>query len=279
MLSPFLISVREGLEMAIIVAIVLAYLAKTGNRDRFKYVWIGLAGALMTSVGAAAVIFMVAGELEGQAATIFEGVTMLMAVAILTWMIFWMRKVSRHLKRELENKVGAALEIGSSAGLASLVFVAVVREGLEEAFFMFSASRTSSAAQSIAGALLGLGVATALGYAVYSGSRWLNLRTFFNATSVILILVAAGLLAHALGEFMELGLVPPIIEHVWNSNGVLNEKSAVGAFFRTLFGYNADPSLLEVVVYFIYIIVSMFAFVRPMMSSRMENTAGTPRTI
>ena len=270
MISPFLISVREGLEMALIVAIVLAYLAKTGNRAHFKYVWLGLGGAIAVSALAATGIFLIAGELAGPAEMAFEGVTMLIAVVILTWMIFWMRKVSRNIKRELEMRVDTAMDVGSSLALASLVFVAVVREGLEEALFLFSASRTSTAGESVVGAGLGLALAAFLGYAMYSGSRWLNLRAFFNVTGVVLILVAAGLLAHGLHEFIELKFVPPIIETVWDTNGIIDEDGVFGGFLKAVFGYNGNPALIEVMAYFAYASGCLLAFVRPLVGARVE---------
>lgn len=275
MFAPFLISVREGLEMALIVAIVLAYLAKTGNRDRFGQVWIGLGAAVGVSIAAAAIIFLIAGELEGAAEKVFEGTAMLIAVLILTWMIFWMRKVSRNIKRELETRVDMALDVGSNLTLISIIFIAVVREGLEEALFLFSASQTSTATQSITGATLGLTVAALLGYALYTGGRWLNLRVFFNVTSVILILVAAGLLAHAIHEFVELGFVPPIIEQVWNINGIVNENGVFGGFLKTVFGYNGNPALIEVAAYLIYTLSCLSALAKPMFATRSERITRT----
>lgn len=260
--------------MALIVAIVLAYLVKTGNRSHFKYVWGGLAAAAAVSVSVGAVIFLVAGSFEGAAEEIFEGAAMLTAVVILTYMIFWMRKISRNLKRELEQRVDAALEVGSSAAIAGLVFVAVVREGLEEALFLFSASQTSTAGQSIIGAVLGLGAAAVLGYAFYSGSRWLNLRAFFSVTSVILILVAAGLLAHGLHEFIEVGWVPPVVEHVWDTNGIIDEDGVLGGFLKAVFGYNGNPALVEVVAYFGYALAALGALARPMIIAREDKKAG-----
>lgn len=279
MISPFLISVREGLEMALIIAIVLAYLAKTDNRDKFQYVWMGLAAAVLVSAAAAGAIFMIAGSLEGRMEKLFEGVAMLTAVAILTWMIFWMRKIGRNLKNELETHVSESIEAGSGLGMFFLIFVAVVREGLEEALFLFSAAQTSSATQTILGAALGLGIAAILGYIIYSGSRRLNLKAFFNVTSVILILIAAGLLAHGLHEFLELGLIDPIIPHVWDMNQVINEKGEVGSFLTAIFGYNGDPSLIEVIAYFSYLGISMLAFLRPMVLGKLEKTRASTKAV
>lgn len=268
MLAPFLISIREGLEMALIVAIILAYLAKTGNRALFGRVWLGLGAAIVVSAVVAASIFLIAGELDGTAEKIFEGTALLIAVSILTWMIFWMRKVSRNIKRELETRVDAALDVGSSWALVSLIFVAVVREGLEEALFLFSASQSSTAAESIGGAALGLGAAALLGYALYSGSHWLNLRSFFNVTSVMLIVIAAGLLSHGIREFISIGYLPPLVGEVWNVNGIIHEDGVLGVFLKAVFGYNGNPSLLEMLAYFGYLVSCLSAFARPMVSER-----------
>ncbi len=276
MFNPFLISVREGLEMALIIAIVLAYLAKTGNRNKFKYVWMGLGAAVLVSFAAGGVIVVIAGSLEGRMEKLFEGVTMLTAVVILTWMIFWMRKIGRNLKGELENRVDASVESGSGVAMFVLIFVAVVREGLEEALFLFSAAQTSTATQTVIGAMLGLGVAAIMGYFIYSSSRRLNLRAFFNATSIILIFVAAGLLAHGLHEFLELGFIDPIVSQVWDMNHIINEKGVLGTFMTSILGYNGNPSLIEALAYFSYLGISIAAFTKPMIEGKLEkNRAST----
>src|SRR5918992_117819 len=203
-----LVTTREGLEASLIVGIVLAYLAKTENRSYFRVIWAGTAAAVALSIMTGAALFFTVGALEGRSEQIFEGVAMLSAVAVLTWMIFWMRKQAVNIKRELEAKLEGAIAAGSAVGLASVVFFAVLREGWETALFLFAISETSSPLATTVGAIVGLVVAISLGVALYMGSRKLNLRQFFTVTGLLLIVFAAGLLAHGIHEFQEAGVVP-----------------------------------------------------------------------
>jgi high-affinity iron transporter len=254
MLSAFLITLREGLEAALIIAIITAYLARTGNRQWFKHVWLGMLLAVLVSVIVGAAIYLSAGKLEGRAEEIFEGITMLIATGVLTWMIFWMRKQAANIKGQLRTQIDLALGKGSARSLVVLAFVAVTREGIETVLFLFAAARVAQSLTSSAiGGFAGLAVAIGVGYGIYKGTSKLNLRAFFNATSIALILFAAGLLAHGIHEFHEADLIPPIVEHVWDINHVLAEKSAFGEFLTGVFGYNANPSLVEVVAYFSYL--------------------------
>lgn len=263
MIPSFLIILREGLEAALIVAIILAYLVKTSNQHHSKNVWLGLGGAIIVSILTGFIIFVTAGELPERTEEIFEGVAMLTAVGVLTWMIFWMRKVSRFIKKELEEKVDKALEVGSPLAIAAIVFIPVLREGWETALFMFSVSRTTSALASLAGGILGLIGAVILGYSFYRGSKWLNLRTFFNVTSVLLILFAAGLLAQGLHELEETKIISGIVKNIWNTNNVIDEKSVGGSFLKALFGYNGNPSLTEAFAYLIYLFGASFVYFSP----------------
>jgi len=261
--ASFLIVLREGLEAALIVAIILAYLAKTNNVKQFKSVWMGLAGAVVVSILTGFIIFVTAGELPERGEEIFEGIAMLTAVGVLTWMIFWMKKVSRQIKKELEEKVDKALEVGSSLAIATIVFIPVVREGWETALFLFSITRSATVLSSLVGGILGLAGAILLGYSFYRGTKRLNLRAFFNITSILLIFFAAGLLAHGIHELQEVSIVPSIVEHVWDINYILDETSVFGEFFKALFGYNGNPSLVEVLAYVIYLLGAMVVYFGP----------------
>ncbi len=263
-----LLTTREGLEASLIVSIVLAYLAKTDNRRHFNTIWLGTAAAVGVSIVTGAALFFTVGALEGRAEQIFEGVAMLSAVAVLTWMIFWMRKQAVNIKRELEAKIEGAIAAGSAVGLASVVFFAVLREGWETALFLFAISESSTPWVTAIGAVIGLAIAITLGVALYMGSRRLNLRQFFTVTGVLLIVFAAGLLAHGIHEFQEAGVLPMTIEHVWDTNGVVSENSTVGEFLMTLFGYNGDPSLLEVVAWVAYASAALAFFLGPLLSWR-----------
>lgn len=265
-----LVTTREGLEASLIVGIVLAYLAKTDNRQHFRTIWAGTAAAVLVSAVSGAALFFTVGELEGRAEQIFEGVAMLSAVAVLTWMIFWMRKQAMGIKRELEARLQGAIAAGSAVGLASVVFFAVVREGWETALFLFAISESSTPLSTSVGAVIGLVVSISLGVALYMGSRRLNLRQFFTATGILLIVFAAGLLAHGIHEFQEAGLLPVTVEHVWDTNGIISEDSSSGLFLKALFGYNGNPSLLEVVAWLSYLVVALTFFLRPMVTWRRQ---------
>jgi len=199
---------REGFEASLVVGIVLAFLDRTGRRDGFGVVWGGVAAALVLSLAVGAALFAVGAELEGSSEAIFEGVVMLVAAGLLTWMIFWMRSRARTLRREIEGRTQAALDAGSAVGLALVVFIGVAREGVETALFLFSAVEGSSPAVSLVASLIGGAAAVGLGYLFYRGSHRLNLRTFFTVTSVLLLLFAGYLLASGLHELAEAGVFP-----------------------------------------------------------------------
>jgi len=268
-----LLTTREGLEASLIVGIVLAFLAKTDNRERFRTIWLGTAAAVVTSAVAGGALFFTLGELEGRAEQIFEGVAMFSAVGVLTWMIFWMRRQARFIKRDLEAKLASAVAAGSAIGLASVVFFAVLREGIETALFLFAISESSTPVATGIGAAVGLAISVTLGVALYFGTRRLDLRQFFTATGVLLIVFAAGLLAHGIHEFQEAGILPEAVEHVWNTNGLVSEDSHTGQFLTALFGYNGDPSGLEVAAWFAYLVTALWFFLRPLVSWRREPAA------
>lgn len=258
-----LITLREGLEAALIVGIVLAYLARCGQGERRKTVWFGVAAGVLVSVIAGAIITVTAGSLDGRAEEIFEGAALLLAGCVMTWMIFWMRRRARHIRLELEAEVNKALRSDSHLALGLLVFVAVAREGVETVLFLFASSQTASPASILVGGMLGLGIAGALGVLLYQGVRVLNLRTFFNITGLLLILFAAGVLARGIHELQEAAVVPLFIGAVWDFNPLLDETSVLGQFLTSLFGYNGNPSLVEAGAYLVYLVSVLFFFFRP----------------
>lgn len=257
MAAATLITLREGLEAALIVGIVLGYLRKINYSEGRSYVWMGVLGAVAASLGVAAVIQAVGLELEGTAEAIFEGTTMFLAVGVLTWMIFWMRYQARLIKTSLEHDVHAAVKSGRNRGLVAIAFVAVFREGVETALFLSAAAFASERGGTLPGAVLGLGIAILMGYVLYASTARLNIRLFFNLTSILLLLFAAGLLAHGVHEFQEAGLIPTLNAQVWDTNHLLDESSPVGQLFKALFGYNGNPSLEEVVAYLFYWVATL----------------------
>lgn len=222
---------REGFEASLIVGIVLAFLNRTGRRDAFVAVWIGAVAALLLSAFAAVVLFAVGTELEGRAEYLWEGSAMLAAAALLTWMIFWMRRQARTIRKDLEGQVESALATGSSLALGLVAFVGVLREGVETALFLFSSVESSNAAVSIVSAALGLALAVGLGYAFYRGSERLDLRRFFTVTSGLLLLFAGWLLARGIEEFAEAGVLPENELLLWGAFAALAGPTLL-LFFR-----------------------------------------------
>jgi high-affinity iron transporter len=262
MLPTYLLSLREGLEMALIIGIVLGALTKIRRNDLSTSVWLGTLSAAGVSILTAVLLTIFGLSLEDRAEQIFEGTTMLIAAGILTWMIFWMRKQARFLKSELEAGVNKAAASAGKPAMFWFAFVAVVREGIELALFITAAfftgdqgQVTTNIIQTLAGTILGLGTAILLGWTLFATTVRLDLRRFFQVTGILLILFAAGLAAHGVHEFNEVGWIPVVIEHVWDVNPILDETSLFGQLLRTLFGYNGNPSLTEMIAYFAYLIV------------------------
>ncbi len=253
MLPSFLLALREGLEAALIIGIVLGALRKFDRGGLSRVVWLGAGGAGAFSVIVAVGLHTVGVSLEGAAEQIFEGFTMLLAAGVLTWMIFWMQRQARSIKGDLEAEVRQAALSASGKALFSLAFLAVLREGVELALFLTAASMTSGAQQTLVGGLLGLGAAAVLGWLLFATTVRLNLRSFFQVTSVLLLLFAAGLVAYGVHEFNEVGWIPALVAPLWNTNPVLDEGSFVGQLLKALFGYNGDPSLTEVLAYLVYL--------------------------
>src|SRR5918996_3205125 len=263
--AAFLITLREGMEAALIVAIILAYLRSVGRSDRSSLVWSGVGTAAAASLAAGAIIFVIAGGLPHTAGEIFEGVASFLAVGVLTWMIFWMRRNAIHLKGELQGKVDTALASGSSLALAALSFFVVVREGLETVLFLFSAFQAgteTSGALKFLGAVLGLVVAVALGVLIYRGGIRLNLRTFFRVTGVLILIVAASLLVYGTHELYEVGAF-----RFLEDTGLLAPAGAVGALTglinRIVVGLRGQPTWLEFGAWLAYLVITGVLFFRP----------------
>lgn len=274
MLSSFLITLREGVEAALIVGLVLAALRKAGSGGMARYVWYGVAAGVGLSALAGAGLVLTVGSLPERAEQIFEGVADLVAVGVLTFMIFWMRTQASRMGRELEGRVAAAAGMGSGWALGVLAFAAVGREGLETVLFLFASFSGSGALAASVGGIAGLLVAAVLGYGSYRGGLSLDLRVFFRVTGVLLIVLAAGMLAHGLHELQEVGMVPVIVEHLWDTNGILDEGAGVGVFLKALAGYNGNPSLVEVVAYWVYLLGVGALFLGPERSARIGGARG-----
>jgi high-affinity iron transporter len=266
----FVIALRETIEAALIVGIVLAYLTKTDNSHLKKDVWIGVIAAVLASLLGALVFLQVYGGLEGDIEKLFEGFVMVFAVIVLSTMILWNFKHAKEIKHHLEGKVHDVISGNKRYAILSLVFIAVFREGIETVLFLGSILTSENPVSVSTGALLGIILAVILAIGLFQGTIHLNLRTFFTVTSVILILFAAGLLAHAMHEFQELhwfGLYGASESPLWNValvdlSTILPDGVGIGAILRALLGYQDKPTLLEIVAYIGYIIVILFLYTK-----------------
>jgi high-affinity iron transporter len=264
--SGLLTGLREGVEAALIVSIVLAYLVRSGRGDQAGRIWLGTGLAVGLSLVVGIVLFNTVGSFDEPYEQIFEGTTMLVAAAVVTWMLFWMRRQAASVKGDLQAAVDRAVADGTSWGLALLAFTAVIREGLETSLFLVgqATSNRTEAGWILLGASLGLVVAAGLGYGFYRGSRRLNLGSFFRWTGIALVFIAAGLLSKGLHEFIEIGALGsgPWTATAFDISGLLSHDAGIGAFFRALFGYSASPEILTLVVHVTYVVGILALYLR-----------------
>jgi high-affinity iron transporter len=277
--ATFVIGLREGIEAALIVSILLAYLARIGRTNERRRVWIGVGAAVALSVAAGTALFTLGAEFEGTAEQLFEGVVTLTAVGVLTWMIFWMRRQGGRIRGELQEKVDVALTVGGGA-LALLAFTAVLREGIETSLFIFAAAHGTAApgggvAEQVVGAVLGLAVAVVLGVALYRGGIRMDLRAFFRVTGIVVVVVAAGLFAAGLHELQEAGWLPFLTGTAFNVSSTLPDDTGLGGILRALVGYSSAPTWLEVVGWLGYLLVVGGLFLR---GPRVPEVAVEPTT-
>ena len=263
--SGFLTGLREGVEAALIVAIVLAYLVRTGNGRHAAKIWLGALAAVVASLVVGVTLFVTVGGLEQPYEQIFEGATMLVAAAVVTWMLFWMRRQAMSVKGDLQAAVDRVLTEGTAWGLSLLAFTAVIREGLETSLFLVGQANSADAGASsvIVGAVAGLAVAAIIGWGLYSGSRRVNLAAFFRWTGVALIFIAAGLLSHAVHEFIEVGVIGFGTAIAFDISATLPHGEGIGQFLRAIFGYSATPEVTTLVVHVAYLVVILGLYLRP----------------
>ncbi len=253
MFASALLALREGLEAALVLGVIIGALYKLNRERLLPAVWLGAGVAGILSLLAATALYRVGAELEGDAEKIFEGTTMLLAAGVLTWMIFWMKRKSSAMRQSLEADVSAT---GKRAPFLSLFFLAlimVIREGVELGLFLTAAAFSVGGSKTLLGAGLGLATAAILGWLLYASSIQLDLKRFFKVTSILLLIFAAGLVAHGVHEFNEIGWIPAVVDPLWNINHILDEASIPGQLLKTLVGYNSSPSLTEALAYVGYL--------------------------
>lgn len=254
MVSSFVLALREGLEAALIIGIILSVLRKMGRQNFNPIVWKGVFSAIVVSVLTAAGLDWIGAEFVGQGEQLFEGITMFLAAGILTWMVFWVSNQSDSMKQRLESGVLLASEGQGKRAMFFLAFIAIVREGIELALFLLATRLASNSFQEYLGAGLGLSLAIFLGWGIFATSHRLNLNRFFQTTNILLALFAAGLVGLGIHEFNELGWIPNLVDHIWNLNSFLSDASTLGQLFRALIGYDSSPSLSQVIAYIGYLV-------------------------
>jgi high-affinity iron transporter len=263
LIAALLLAFREGLEAALILGVVLGVVRRVGRREQARIVWLGAGFAGLASLVVGLALNALGVAFAGKAEAAFEGTAMLLAAGVLTWMIFWMARQGRAVQVQLEQDVRRATASGGRWALLSLAFIAVLREGIELALFLTAAAFTATAGATVIGGFVGLAAAAVAGWLFFATTSRLSIRTFFRVTSILLILFAAGLVAHGVHEFNEIGWVPSIVEHVWDLNPVLDENSGLGQILTALIGYNGNPSLTEVLAYAGYWLLVSLALLWP----------------
>ncbi len=261
MLPTFVIFFRETLEASFVVGIILAYLHRIGRGDRTASVWLGVGIAVILDLAVALMSYHVIHQYDGsRVQSILEGSTYVVATAMLTYMSFWMKGQSGHMHNELEHKVDVALSRGSLGAMVLLSAITVGREGLETAFFTLAIALNQEGLPMLFGAFLGLLAGLAVSAWVYRLGRRAPLGLFFNGLGVLLLLFGAGLLADAIESFQSIGWLHVLTGIVWNSQTLLNEGSALGDILHSLFGYAESPTVLQVAVYAVFLIIAAIAY-------------------
>jgi high-affinity iron transporter len=276
-LPVFLIGLREGLEASLVVSILVAYLVKTDRRSALPAVWTGVAVAVAISLGFGALLTYTSTYLSFKAQEAMGGILSILAVCFVTWMIFWMRRAARSIKGELQGAVDRALEMGTGA-LVLTAFVAVGREGLETALFIWSAAQSGGVSDGpppILGAVLGLGVAVLLGYLLYRGAITINLGRFFTWTGAALVVVAGGVLAYGFHDLQEADILPGLNSHAFDVSDTITPGSVAGTLLKGVFNFSPQTTWLEAAVWLLYVPMVMFLFLRPG-SGRKRVRAVTP---
>ncbi len=281
MLFSLLVTLREGIEIALVVTILLGYLRKIEQKRHFREIWIGVAAAVALSLAFGAALEVTSRELSGRVLEAFEGFTMLFAVVVLTWMVFWMKRQSAGISYALRHQIDNALSGGSVFALALLAFSAVAREGFETTLFLFAGSTSASGTQFVLGGIIGFALAGGAGVVLYYGAAKLPLKQFFLASGIVVIVLAAGLLSNGLNELHEAAIITDLGSRPWDFESSLSMTSTLGRFLHTVLGYDAGPAMAQIVLYWGYIAVVLGAYVllpsgKPPQQKRVELSATSP---
>jgi high-affinity iron transporter len=262
-IANYLIGLREGLEAALVVSILVAYLVKAGRRDRLAPVWTGVLGAVALSLAFGALLTFTSNQLSFEAQEAFGGTLSIVAVGFVTWMVFWMRRTARSLSGELRGRMETALAMGTGA-LVVTAFIAVGREGLETSLFIWSAIQaTGQNTEPVLGAALGLLTAVVIGYLFYKGALRINLATFFRWTGAVLIVVAAGVLSYGVHDLQEAGILPGLNSLAFDVSGAVPPDSWYGTLLRGTVNFTPATTWLQAIAWVLYLVPVFVLFLRP----------------
>ncbi|CAM5519014.1 FTR1 family protein [Streptomyces viridifaciens] len=260
MFGNYLIGLREGLEASLVVCILIAYLVKTDRRDKLPPAWLGVSAAVVLSMAFGAVLQFGSSQLTFEAQEALGGSLSIISVGLVTWMVFWMRRTARHLKTELHGKLDAAIAMGTTA-LVVTSFLAVGREGLETALFIWSAVQaTDDGWNPLVGAALGLLTSVVLGWLFYRGALRINLAKFFTWTGAMLVVVAAGVLAYGVHDLQEAGWLPGLHSLAFDISSTIPKDSWYGTLLKGVFNFQPDPTVLQLVVWLAYLLPTLAVF-------------------
>jgi high-affinity iron transporter len=285
LLGNYLIGLREGLEASLVVSILIAYLVKSGNRQALAPVWGGVGTAVALATGFGVALSVASGEMQFKTQETFGGILSIIAVGLVTWMVFWMRRTARFMKAELEGKLEGALSMGAGA-LFFVAFLAVGREGLETALFLWTnISNAGSSTEPIIGAVLGLLTAALLGYLLYRGGLKLNLKKFFTITGVALIVVAAGVFGYGFHDLQEASIIPGLGTLAFEPSTWFSGMGQAGRWPQTalqgVFNLTPQVTAVQAIAWAVYVVPVMLLFLRParprIAVAARERTAGATR--
>ncbi|MFE4392988.1 MULTISPECIES: iron uptake transporter permease EfeU [Streptomycetaceae] len=273
MFGNYLIGLREGLEASLVVCILIAYLVKTGRKDRLPPVWIGVGSAVALSMAFGAVLQFGSSQLTFEAQEALGGSLSIISVGLVTWMVFWMRRTARHLKTELHGKLDAAIAMGTTA-LVVTAFLAVGREGLETSLFIWTAVQaTGDGWNPLIGAALGLLTSVVLGWLFYRGALKINLAKFFTWTGAMLVVVAAGVLAYGVHDLQEAGWLPGLHNMAFDISSTIPKDSWYGTLLKGVFNFQPDPTVLQLVVWLLYLVPTLAVFFNVLGGGRSKKPA------
>jgi high-affinity iron transporter len=263
-LGNYLIGLREGLEATLVVSILIAFLVKSDRRGRLSQVWLGVAAAVVLSVGFGAVLTYVAEDLLGiKRKELFEAITSILAVVFVTWMIFWMRRFARSLAKDLRGRLQHAIGMGSLA-VVVMAFLAVAREGLETALLFYAAAQGATTSSGpLLGIIAGVVTSVGLGWFIYAGAIRINLTVFFRWTGLALILVAGGIFKYGVHDLQESGVIPGLTTYAFDLSGSYDGSAWYAALLGGMINFTATPTVLEVIAWAAYIVPVLVLFLLP----------------